>query len=214
MYVAFDIFFDKLSHSYITKIGLQEAEKSLKYYKCFKGDTKEELNAFQLEFERLKMASGEAAVNKFSWRDFVNRPAARGMIVATAMAWFLQMTGCFTFMSYASLIFQESGTELDNHLSAIILAVVQIFGGLLSTSFSDKFGRKVILAISLFGSALGLFSTSIYLYLRQSGLNLSDLSILPVICLSFVIFISNAGISPLSNVCAVENMPPKVTKLT
>lgn len=126
------------------------------------------------------------------------------------MAWFLQMTGCFIIINYASLIFQESSSVLDPHISSIVLAAVQIIGGVISTSLSDSFGRKIILIISIFGSGIGLFSTSLYLYFCQIGFDLSNYSVLPVICLSFVIFISSAGVAPLSNVCTVENLPPKV----
>lgn len=145
-------------------------------------------------------------------RDFFNPTALKGLIICTAMAWFLQMTGCFIIINYASLVFQESNTTLNPHISAIVLAAVQIFGGLISTSLSDSFGRKVILIISLLGSAIGLFFLSSYSYLSQNGFDLSNYSILPVVCLSFVIFISCAGIAPLSNVCSIENLPPKVCK--
>lgn len=131
-------------------------------------------------------------------------------MVCIAMSWFLLMTGCFTFIAYASIIFEESNTTLDPHIAAIILAVVQIFGGLISTSIGDTFGRKTILTISLFGSAVGLFSMALYMYLSVNGWNLQNYGTLPVVFLAFVILISNAGIVPISNVAAVENLPATV----
>lgn len=161
--------------------------------------------------ERLKLRTQESIQNdKLGLRDFGNGTAIKGLIIGIAMAWFLQMTGCFIIINYASLIFQESSSVLDPHISSIVLAAVQIIGGVISTSLSDSFGRKIILIISIFGSGIGLFSTSLYLYFCQIGFDLSNYSVLPVICLSFVIFISSAGVAPLSNVCTVENLPPKV----
>lgn len=122
------------------------------------------------------------------------------------------IAGCFIFINYAMLVFKKSDGIIDPHISSIVLAVVQIIGGLLSTSLSDKLPRKVLLIISLVGSAVGLFSLSIYLYLDHIGFDLSSYSSVPIVCLSFVIFISCAGIAPLSNVCTVENLPPKVCK--
>lgn len=197
----------------IWKIQFQEAEKSLKFYKGYEGKSTDEMLALQIEFENLKESTKNSKVSeKITIRDFCSGTAIRGLIIGIAMAWFLQMTGCFIIINYASLVFQESNTTLDPHVSSIVIAVVQIFGGLISTSLSDSLGRKIILIISLLGSAIGLFILSCYLYLSQNGFDLSNYSILPVVCLSFVICISCAGIAPLSNVCAVENLPPKVFK--
>lgn len=144
--------------------------------------------------------------------DFYNCEAFRGFVVCIAMSWFLLMTGCFTFIVYASIVFQCANTTLDPHIAAIILAIVQIFGGLISTTIGDTLGRKTILIISLFGSAVGLFSMALYMYLSVNGWDLQKYDALPVVFLAFVIFISNAGIVPLSNVCAVENLPANVRK--
>lgn len=51
---------------------------------------------------------------------------------------------------------------------------------------------------------------SAYLYFDEIGYDLSAFSWGPVICLAFVVFISSAGIIPLSHVCRVENLPTKV----
>lgn len=183
----------------------------MKYYKSYEGKSEFEKLAFQTEFDRLKAVTKETHVkDSLSWRDFCTRSAVKGLIIGSAMAWFLQMTGSFIIINYAMLVFQVSNTELDPHISCIVLAAVQIFGGLVSTWISDAFGRKIILIISLCGSAIGLFFLSLYLYLNEMGFELSNYSSVPVVCLSFVIFISNAGIAPLSNVCAVENLTPKV----
>lgn len=165
-----------------------------------------------MELERLKIVEKSSNVGeKIQLTDFCNRTSIRGLIIGAAMAWFLQLTGCFIFINYAMVVFQKSNTMMNPHISSIVLAVVQIFGGLLSTSLSDTFGRKVLLVISLLGSALGLFSLSTYLYCDHIGYDLSTYSSLPVVCLSFVIFIVCAGIAPLSNVCTVENLPPEVS---
>lgn len=155
----------------------------------------------------MKDSSGE----KLSFGDFYNRDAFRGFVVCIAVSWFLLMTGCFTFINYALMVFRESHTTLDPHIAAIILAIVQILGGLISTSIGDTLGRKIILIISLAGSAVGLFSMGFYLYLSENGEDLRSYQSLPIIFLAFVIFISNAGIVPLSNIVAVENYPPKVS---
>lgn len=123
-----------------------------------------------------------------------------------------QMTGCFTFLSYAVLIFQRSETSIDSYVSSIILAVMQLIGTMMTGLLADKFGRKLLMVSSLLGCAIGLAVLSVYLYLVQCGYELKAFALLPVICLSFVIFIGSAGVVGLLSVCTVENLPSKVYK--
>ncbi|XP_031619137.1 facilitated trehalose transporter Tret1-like [Contarinia nasturtii] len=196
---------------HLSRDDVKEAEKSLMFYKGYEGKSECEQLALQLEFERLKnIVKATKANEKLHLKDFCSQTAVRGLIIGAAMAWFLQLTGCFIIINYAMLVFKNANTTMDPHISSIVLAIVQIFGGILSTSLSDTIGRKVLLVLSLLGSAFGLISLSAYLYLNHIGFNLSNYSALPVACLAFVILTACAGIAPLSNVCAVENLPPKI----
>lgn len=167
---------------------------------------------FQAELERLKLIEEERRNSpKLQLNDFWNWMVFKGLLTSTAITWFTQATGCLVLMNYASLIFEISNTNFSIDVSAIILAVVQIIGGLASTQLGDTLGRKTTLFISLFGSALGLFVFSTFLYLQHHGYGLSNFMWLPVVCLSFVMFISSAGICALANTCVVENFPTKVS---
>ncbi|XP_055304278.1 facilitated trehalose transporter Tret1-like, partial [Sitodiplosis mosellana] len=136
----------------------KEAEISLMYYKSYEEKSEREVLALQLEIERLKhMAKALETNEKINLKDFCSQTAVRGLIIGAAMAWFLQLSGCFIIINYSSLVFLKSNHIMDSQIASIILGVVQIFGGLLSTSLCDNFGRKVLLILSLLGSALGLF---------------------------------------------------------
>lgn len=184
------------------------------YYKGCEGITEHERLLVKTEYERIKMIVEEQKMSKkLQLKDFCNRMAFKGIATSLAMAWFIQTTGSFLITNYASLIFEKTGTGtmLDPNLSSIILAVVQIVAGLLSTKLGDAFGRKTTLFISLSGSAAGLFILTFYSYLRHTGYDLSNYMWLPVTCLSLIIFISNAGIIALANIIAIENYPSKVS---
>lgn len=190
---------------------MQNAEKSLKYYKGCTGKTDREKSLLTAEFERLKMLEEERKKRpKMQLKDFCNWTTFKGALICVAISWFTQMTGCFLLVNYASLIFDISNTSFSVDASAIILAIAQISGGLTSTQLGDTMGRKTTLFISLLCSALGLFIFSTYLYLHHHGYPLSNYTLLPIVNLSLVIFISSAGILAISNTCVVENMPTKV----
>lgn len=139
-----------------------------------------------------------------------NRNALKGIGIAVALASFSQLTAGFTIINYAHTIFQALGTSMDAYLCSIVLAVALIFGSLTSSILADKLGRKILNIISLLGCAAGLFATAIYHYLNQNGYDLSLFTWVPVFSLSFVIFISAAGIWGLVLVCIVEYLPQNV----
>lgn len=180
----------------------------------YKGCTEKDLSLFKAEYERLKIVVEEQKMRpNLKLKDFYNRMALKGIATSIAMAWLIQTTGSFLITNYASLIFEKTGTLLDLHISSIILAVVQIVAGLMSTQLGDTFGRKTTLFISLSGSAVGLFTLTVYSYLRHNGYDVANYMWLPVICLSLIIFISNAGIIALASICAIENYPSEVSNI-
>lgn len=111
------------------------------------------------------------------------------------------------------MIFEKVGKSVDPYISSIILAVALIFGSLATTYLADILGRRLLNIVSLFGSACGLLSMSLYHYLYVKDYDLSAFTWVPVISLSFVIFISSAGIVSLAFVCSVENLPTKVFEI-
>lgn len=139
-----------------------------------------------------------------------NRPALKGLGIGTALSTFSQLTASFTIVNYAVTTFAKAGTSVDPYVSSIVLAVALIIGSLTTTYLADKLGRRKLILISLMGSAFGLLSTALYHYLNSIGFDLTAHAWIPIVSLSSVIFISSAGINPLSIVCSVENLPTKV----
>lgn len=140
----------------------------------------------------------------------VNRSSLKALGIGIALVVISQFTANFTIISYAVTIFEKTKTSIDPYLSSIISAVALIFGSLLTTYLADILGRKLLILISLFGSAIGLFAVALHYYLHINGFDLSAYEYVPVVSISFVIFISSSGIVPLSYVCSVENLAPKV----
>lgn len=140
----------------------------------------------------------------------VNRSAVKGLAISFALSTIGQFSANFLLISYAVMIFDRAGASIDSHISSVILALALIFGSLLTTYLADSLGRKILNMASLMGSAIGLFAMSLYYYLYLNGYNLSTFDWVPVVSLSFVIFISSAGIIPLTFICSVEYLPPKV----
>lgn len=190
----------------------QKAESALMFYKGVNTKIEKEVSLLKCEFDRLKLVVEERKLTeKLHLKDFCNRMAIKGIATSIAMAWFIQMTGGFLITNYASMIFEKSGSTMDSRISSIVLAVVQIVAGLLSTQLGDTFGRKTTLYISLSGSAVGSLTLAAYSHFHQTGYDMSLFLWVPLASLSLIIFISSVGIIALAHICAIENYPAKVS---
>lgn len=133
------------------------------------------------------------------------------MFIGIAMNTISYFTAYYTLTSYATLIFDRTDSTLFSpYVSTILMAVALTFGSLTSTYLADKLGRKALCNLSLVGSAFGLLAMATHYYLFLVGYDLSSFKWVPVLSLSFTIFIAAAGIIPLAAVCSVENLPTKV----
>lgn len=138
------------------------------------------------------------------------KQAIRGLIVGIMLAAITQITGSFTYISYSVLMFEKTETTIDPHVSSIVMATMQIFGTMFSAQLADSLGRKLLSVISLVGSAIGNGTLALYMYLHLNGYDMTSYSWIPVTCISFVMFITSAGIISLCGIYTVENLPPKV----
>lgn len=122
-----------------------------------------------------------------------------------------QFSGTFTISSYAAIIFKATGSTIEPNLSAIIMGTVQIFGTYFASLLMDRLGRKMLLLVSTCGTTLGLLVTGTYAYLSENGYNMDGFNYLPVVSLSFVIFVAAIGIIPVPYVLVNEIFPRKVS---
>lgn len=149
-------------------------------------------------------------LNLHSFKFSVSKSSLKGLGIGISLVIIGQFTANSTIISYSVLIFEKVKTSIDPYVSSIISAVALICGSLLTTTLADKLGRKMLILMSLVGSAIGLFAVATYYYLRINGFDLSAYEYVPVTSISFVVVCGSAGIVPLAYVCSVEHLPPKV----
>lgn len=122
-----------------------------------------------------------------------------------------QFSGCFALVNYSANIFRDSGSDIDPHMSSIILAAIQVAGTYMATLLVDRLGRRILLITSAAATSLGLTVMGVYSFLgTHLHWNLAAFSWVPVTSLSFVIFIASIGILPLPYVVLAEVLPPNV----
>ena len=87
---------------------------------------------------------------------------------------------------------------------------MQIVGTYVSAILVDSVGRRPLLLASSAGSILGLTTVGTFAYLHGHGMDLTAVDWIPVVSLSFVIFISNIGLVCLPFVMMTEMVTSKV----
>lgn len=142
-----------------------------------------------------------------------SRAVLKGLCIGPTLMAISQFSGTFTISSYAAIIFKATGSTIEPNLSAIIMGSVQICGTYFASLLIDRLGRKMLLLISTCGTTLGLVITGTYAYLSENGHNVEGLNFLPVVSLSFVIFVAAIGIIPVPYVLVNEIFPRKVNCL-
>lgn len=123
------------------------------------------------------------------------------------------LCGTYVLVNYAATIFAYTGSTISASLSSIIMGCMLVVGVYSASMLIDRYGRKVLMLISSGGAALGLLSTGVYALLAYKGFDVDALHMVPVVGLSFYIFISAIGMLPVPYVYVAEIFPQRLRRI-
>lgn len=139
------------------------------------------------------------------------RAAKKATIIALFLCGLNQFCGAFSLSNYANQIFKESGSTLSEDMSSVIIAIFQLSANIITMMVVEIAGRRLLITISSFGTAVGLISMGLYdMYKMQ----LDNYKWIPIASFSTVIFMASIGMLPLTYVLLGEILPKKVTKIS
>lgn len=140
----------------------------------------------------------------------IETPTSRkALIIGVVLVLVNQLCGCFAFINYTAEIFAQSGSSLDSNISAIIVAFIQLLGSIASTLITEKMSRKFLYVLSSLGTIVGLLAFGVHGMLSNL-IDISQFNWIPVVSMSFVIFIASVGLMPLTFTILSEILPLKV----
>ncbi|EDW85309.1 uncharacterized protein Dwil_GK18462 [Drosophila willistoni] len=207
------LLFIKESPMHLIRNGnFKSAEQSFRHYKNIKdSDPLSDQDKSMEEFEKMKIAltKGEEFQDKITLKDFVSPAALRAYGPAAVILIANQFSGLFTMVNYMSDIFAQSGSTMDPNFCTIIIGAVQILGTYVTTLLCDVCGRKLLMLISTGGVAVSL--TAFGFFTHYAGImDMSEWSWVPLVLMSFDIFLGNIGLVGCFFVCLVEVFPVKI----
>lgn len=110
--------------------------------------------------------------------------------------------------SYTNKIFEDAGSALSSDTSSVIIATSQVVANALAMILVDRAGRKLLITISAFGTAVGLISMGLYDIYKD---NLEDYKWIPILSFAIIIMTASVGMLPLTYVILGEILPKKVS---
>ncbi|XP_037038802.1 facilitated trehalose transporter Tret1-like [Bradysia coprophila] len=195
---------------------VKEAENALRFYRnaqvC---DDKEACQRFEQELAKITQFAKQNTINGegIQLSDFCTPAARRGLLIGVMLMAINQFSGCFVLLNYSATIFRDSGSDINPNTSSIIMASIQCIGTYVATFLVDKVGRKLLLTISASATTIGLAVMGTYSYLDHLDFDLHHFDWVPVVSLSFVIFIASIGILPLPYIVLAEVLPDKIRRV-
>lgn len=122
-------------------------------------------------------------------------------------------SGIIVVTTFAAQLFIDSGSKFNPYVSAIIVGVLQVCGIYVSSMLVDRIGRKILFGVSSFTSAISLIIFGTFSFLNKKGIDLSSVDWLPVVSLSFYIFVNCVGMRTVPFIYIAEILPYNVCSI-
>ncbi|KAJ9599662.1 hypothetical protein L9F63_026487, partial [Diploptera punctata] len=203
-------FFMPESPSYLVQISnLEAAEKNLKWLRGDDNVVKVELDKLTAAFKERQNESEQFSIKEI----FSSRGTRKAYVIAFLLAANLQLSAPIATLSYTVSTFQAAGSDMSPNLSSIIVSLLQILGTSVSTLLLDRAGRKVLLGISNFCLILCLTTNGAYFFCKSNGIEVSNVSWIPLLCLSVYVISLGIGVAPIPFLMVPEMFLPRARSL-
>ncbi|XP_067013900.2 facilitated trehalose transporter Tret1 [Anabrus simplex] len=133
----------------------------------------------------------------------------RTVFIVYGLMVFQIVGGIDAVLFYTVDIFNDVGSDLSSNVSSIIVAVCQSVCNLISAFYVDSLGRRPMLLISAFITAVCHAALAIYFYFKGSGIDMESWSWIPVVALILFVIGFTVGFSQLPWLMMAELVPTR-----
>jgi len=176
----------------ISKNREEDAKKSLSRLRGPTFNAEAEIKLIRTAVEE-SQAIGSVSIKTL----FLNREYLTPLCISLVVMFLQQFSGINAVIAYTPKIFEAAHSTMDEDLSTILVALMQVVGTAIAVLVVDRFGRKFLLIFSDTMMALSLAALGTYFYLQHEGNDVESLSWLPVVSLMVFIFSFAIGFGPL-----------------
>ncbi|XP_063236723.1 facilitated trehalose transporter Tret1-like [Bacillus rossius redtenbacheri] len=184
-----------------------EAERSLRW---LRGAGAGEDRLIKAEMEGMRRFVEQARRSKTSTGDqgsCVNSPTFKAACIVFGLMSLQQMCGTCAIMYYTVNVFRDAGSTLSPYVCSIIVAFVQLVFGVVTTRVVDHLGRRPMLMFSTLCLAACLLVMAAYTQVKQSGVDVSAHTWVPLLALNIFVVGFEFGVGPLPWLMMAELAP-------
>jgi MFS family permease len=200
------IFMAESPRWFITVGRREEAGKALAW---FRGT--DSVSNVQQELRDLEVSVAEAQSQTVEFKDLLHPSLLKPTLVSLMLMLFQQLSGVNAVIFYLKEIFQESGSDMDPHLSSSIVGGVQIVATLAGALLVDRLGRRILLVISDVGMTLSLVALGAFFSIATEDRD--SIGWLPLVSLMVFISAFSIGFGPIPWMILGEILPPRAKGL-
>lgn len=175
-----------------------DAQRALRLLRGSGYDVHSELNELQRELDKKSQTKVSFA------KVLCKKATIKSLIISLGLMVFQQMSGINAVIFYAVDIFKAAGSTLDASVCSIIIGVIQVIATYIGMMLVDRAGRRILLLISSAVMAICLAILGYYFHLKDSGEDVSNLGLIPLVCLAVFIIAFSIGIGPIPWMMAGE----------
>lgn len=129
------------------------------------------------------------------------------MFIALSLMALNALQGSMVLTPYVTDILTSSHPNISPIDASIGITVMLIGANLIFLNIIDRAGRRTIYIISSLAATIGLIVYAGYLYYLTDNHSFDSV---PIVCLSFVLFVSSLGLCPVPYLMMFELVPEKV----
>ena len=139
-----------------------------------------------------------------------SKATKKSFVISYGLMFFQQLSGVNVVIFYASTIFNQTGSGMDDSYSVIIIGVIQVLAVFISTLVVDRLGRRILLMASAIFMCLTTLALGVYFYLTEIKMDVSAIQWLPLISICIFIVMFSIGFGPLPWMMMGEIFAPEV----
>ncbi|XP_063975839.1 facilitated trehalose transporter Tret1-like isoform X2 [Diachasmimorpha longicaudata] len=197
---------------YLLRKGRKEAAtRSLMW---LRNDDKVTVDSELRRIEKMLEEEAMSTSKTVGFKDlFRSRGTIWGFVIALALLPGQQTSGITVIFTYAATIFELAETSLDPNSAAIVLAIMQVFGSIVSTATIERAGRRFLLLFSCGGMAICHILLGLFFLFQFLEYNLSTINWLPIVTLSSYTILYCLGLGPVAFVVSSEVLSSDISGL-
>lgn len=189
---------------YITQGRNDEARKALQWLRGKNAKIENEMRD-------IAMSDTENETTDSTVKELFSKKYVKSISICLGLMAFQQLSGINAVIFYTVQIFKMSGSSVDEHLSTIIVGVVNFGSTFVATALIDRVGRKVLLYFSSVTMIVTLIILGTFFYVRDIfNMDVSSLGWLPLTSVMLYLLGFSLGFGPIPWLMMGEILPAKI----